>query len=264
MICPPDTSHSATRAWLLPAEFTHLTHHTRLRYNSNALPYDQWAAAVQRSMPLVPACIKGPVEELPTRLCSAFEAACSNSPASHVTHYVAEKREVLYGLGLQILRLGMWNPPVPRTLGIHSGIEPINALNAEFAETTPLRAKNGLEGLDCIFFITSIFLTTSRIPTPYLPPESPTSWVPYTIEPLTTSVNRTSVPELAHRAMRFWDYPQHFTFSVRLPDPSSTTPAFSLEYWQSCAGLGTKGIPSLLSSLILKIVMCRQIYDAQV
>src|SRR5271169_336531 len=68
-------------------------------------------------------------------------------------------------------------------------------------------------------FITSIFFSVGYVQTPPSPSESPVSWVPYTIPPsdLPSKLERTLVPELAHRAMRFREHQALFNFmpSVR-------------------------------------------------
>jgi hypothetical protein len=103
------------------------------------------------------------------------------------------------------------------------------------------------------------------IQTPPSPPESPVSWVPYMIPPsdLPTKLERTLVPELAHRAMRFRQHQTLFNFmpSVSEPDTEVGTP---VNYWTNCAGIGGRGITSHLSSLVLKIVRCRELYEEQV
>jgi hypothetical protein len=217
-------------------------------------------------MPLTPACIEGQVESLPNRLCEAFSQACSSSSPAHTTRYITEKQEVLRGLGLQILGLGLWTsgqPPVSRLL---LGIEPVNASNIEAADDAKLRLRHGLEALDCIFFITAIFFSAGHVETPYSPPESPVSWVPYTVPPrsLQPKPDRTVVSDLAHRAMRFRDYKSLFTFAPSVPDPDARGSTSSVNYWTSCAGLGGKGVTSHLSSLVLKLLRCRQLHEEQV
>jgi hypothetical protein len=180
--------------------------------------------------------------------------------------YVAEKGEVLHGLGLQILNLGMWvsgQLPLSRLL---LGMEPLTPWNVETADDSKLRLRHGLEALDCVFFITAIFLSVGYVQTPYSPPESPVSWVPYAVLPsnLPSKLDRTVVPELAHRAMRFRDHKGLFNFSPSVSDPDTNAPGSSVNYWTNCAGLGGKGITSHLSSLVLKLVRCRALYEEQV
>ena len=265
-ICYLDALPPSARAWLLPGEFNHLTVHTAARYDPHALPYTQWVAAVKRSMPLAPACIEGPVEELPNRLCVAFNQTCASSSPVHTKQYITEKREVLNGLGLQIVNLGLWSsgePPISRLL---SGIEPLNSLNVEAADDSTLRLRHGLEALDCVFFITAIFFSIGHVETPYSPPESPVSWVPYTILPsyLPSKLDRTVLPELAHRAMRFRDHKALFNFLPSLSDPNAKALGSSMSYWTNCAGIGGRGITSHLSALVLKLLRCHKLYEAQV
>ena len=145
-------------------------------------------------------CLEGPVSELPSCLTAAFSQVCSSSSTAHTTQYIEEKREVLHGLGLQILSLGMWGSgqlPLSRLL---LGMEPITLLNVETADDSKLQFRQGLEALDCVFFITAIFLSVGYVQTPYSPPKSPVSWVPYTVLPsnLPSKLNRTIIPELVH------------------------------------------------------------------
>jgi hypothetical protein len=264
-ICYLDALPPSARAWLLPSTFNHLATHTAMRYDPHALPYTQWVAAVKRSMPLTPTCIVGPVEELPNRLCAAFDQACASPSPTHTRKYVDVKREVLCGLGLQIVNLGLWSsggPPISRLL---SGIEPINASNVEAADYSTLRLRHGLEALDCVFFIAAIFFSVGYVETPYSPPESPVSWVPYTIPPscLPSKVDRIVLPELAHRAMRFRDHKGLFNFSPSVSDPDAKGSG-SVSYWTNCAGLGGRGVTSHLSALVLKLMRCHELYEAQV
>ena len=236
------------------------------RYDPHALPYTQWVASVKHSMPLAPACIEGPVEELPSHLCDAFDQACALLPPAHPKQHITEKQEVLQGLGLQIVNLGLWSagqPPISRLL---SGMEPINSLNVEAANDSSLRLRHGLEAFDCIFFITAIFFTIAHIRTPYSPSEFPVSWVPYTIPPscLPSKVDRTSLPELAHRALRFRDHKSIFNFSPSVSDPNTKASGSTVSYWTSCAGIGGRGITSHLSALVLKLLRCQQLYEEQV
>jgi hypothetical protein len=215
-------------------------------------------------MPLSPACMEGPVEELAHRLGVAFHQACTSSSPTLTKQYIAEKQEVLHGLGLQIHNLGLWvsgEPPVPRLL---SGIEPINPLNVETADDSKLRLRHGLEALDCVFLITAIFFSVGYIQTPHSQPESPISWVPYTVPPgsLPSKLDRTIVPELAHRAMRFRDHKGLFNFSPSVTDPESK--GSFVNYWTNCAGLGGRGIVSHLSSLVLKLLRCQKLSEEQV
>ena len=256
----------SVHAWLLPIEFNHLTEHTAARYDPQALPYTQWVASVKRSMPLAPSCIEGPVEQLPNRLCAAFKQACASPSPPDTKQYIAEKQEVLYGLGAQIVNLGLWSsgePPLSRLL---SGMEPINLLNVEVVDDSALRLRHGLEALDCLFFITAIFFSIGHVETSYLAPESPVSWVPYTIPPayLSPKLDRTVVPELAHQAMRFRDHKALFNFSPSVSDPNTNTSGSPVNYWTHCAGIGGRGITSHLSVLVLKILRCRKLYEDQV
>ena len=217
-------------------------------------------------MPLAPDCLEGPVEQLPTRLTIAFEAACAQQSSPRLNLYVAEKKDVLRGLGLQIINLGLWGtgaPPISRVL---LGLEPINSTNVNITHASRLSLRHGLEALDCISFITSIFFSVGYVQTPPSPPESPVHWIPYTIPPseLGSKVERTSVPELAHRAMRFREHQSLFNFFPSISDPDAKASGSSLNYWTNCAGLGGRGLNSHLSSLVLKLVSCRDLYDEQV
>ena len=191
-------------------------------------------------MPLTPACLEGPVSELPSRLTAAFSQVCSSSSTAHTMQYIKEKREVLHGLGLQILSLGMWGSgqlPLSRLL---LGMEPITLLNVETADDSKLQFRQGLEALDCVFFITAIFLSVGYVQTPYSPPKSPVSWVPYTVLPsnLPSKLDCTVIPELAHQAMRFRDHKGLFNFSPAVSDPATKALGSSVNYWTNCAGLG--------------------------
>jgi hypothetical protein len=216
-------------------------------------------------MPLAPDCLEGPVEELPTRLQIAFEEACAQQLSPHPKRFLVEKKDVLHGLALQIINLGLWAgaPPMSPVL---LGMEPINSENVRDAHTARLSLRHGLEAFDCVSFITSIFFSVGYVQTPPSPPESPMSWVPYTILPssLASKVERTSVPELAHRAMRFRQHQGLFNFLPSVSDPDTKAPGSSVNYWTSCAGLGGRGITSHLSSLVLKLVSCRALHEDQV
>jgi hypothetical protein len=217
-------------------------------------------------MPLAPDCLEGPVEELPTRLKIAFEAACAQSSSSHPHRYVAEKKDVLHGLALQIINLGLWGTGAPPLSPFLLGLEPINRTNVMDAHASRLSLRHGLEAIECVFFITSIFFSVGYVETPPSPMESPVSWIPYTIPPsdFASKVERTSVPELAHRAMRFRQHQASFNFFPSIADPDTKTSGSSLNYWTSCAGLGGRGLTSHLSSLVLKLVSCRGLQEEQV
>jgi len=217
-------------------------------------------------MPLAPDCLEGPVEELPTRLEIAFEAACAQRSSPRSNLYVAEKKDVLRGLALQIINLGLWATGAPPISPVLLGLEPINSTNVDFAHGSRLSLRHGLEALECISFITSIFFSVGYVQTPPSPPESPVSWVPYTIPPsdLASKVERTSVPELAHRAMRFRQHQALFNFFPSISDPDAKASGSSVNYWTNCAGLGGRGLTSHLSSLVLKLVSCRGLHDEQV
>lgn len=264
--CYPDVLPPSARAWLLPADFNHFAASIAERHQPQALPYTLWVAAVKRSIPLAPACIDGPVHELPKRLLAAFSQACASSSTANSNLYVREKQEVLSGLGLQIVNLGLWGPGQPPVFSVLLGMEPLNSLNIEAVDDSRLRSRHGLEALECIFFITAIFFSVNSIDTPSSPAESPVSWIPYTVSPskLPTKVERTAVPELAHRAMRFRDHRNLFNFSPSVSDPDAKVTGSTLNYWTSCAGLGGKGITSHLSSLVLKLVRCHELYEQQV
>src|SRR5271170_102326 len=180
-ICYLDALPPSARAWLLPGEFNHLTVHTAARYDPHALPYTQWVASVKRSMPLAPSCIEGPVEQLPNHLCATFKQACASPSPPDTKQYIAEKQEVLYGLGAQIVNLGLWSSGEPPLSPLLLGMEPINLLNVEAVDDSALWLRHGLEALDCLFFITAIFFSVGHVETSYLAPESPVSWVPYTV-----------------------------------------------------------------------------------
>jgi hypothetical protein len=207
-------------AWLDPDEFTHLALHTDARYDHRMLPYEKWVASVRRSMPLAPQCLEGSVEELPTRLQNAFTKACAEPSSPHPPHCVAKKKEVLLGLALQITNLALWGPGAPPISSILLNMQPINSTNVRNTQTARLSLRHGLEALDCVSFITSIFLSVGYVQTPPSQPEFPISWVPYTILPskLENKVERTSVPELALRAMRFRSAKVSSTFCL----PSQT------------------------------------------
>lgn len=78
------------------------------------------------------------MEDLPNHLCTAFDQACASQSPAPTKPYVAEKKEVLYGLGLQILNLGLWSSGTPPLSRLLSGIEPVNALNVEAAGDSAL------------------------------------------------------------------------------------------------------------------------------
>ena len=217
-------------------------------------------------MPLAPDCLEGLVEELPTRLVIAFEAACAQQLSPRPNLYVAEKKDVLRGLALQIVNLGLWGAGTPPISPVLLGLEPINSTNVNIAHASRLLLRHGLEALDCVSFITSIFFSVGYIQTPPSLPESPVFWIPYTIPPseLASKVERTSVPELAHRAMRFRQHQSLFNFFLSISDPDAKASGSSVNYWTSCAGLGGRGLTSHLSSLVLKLVSCCGLYDEQV
>lgn len=217
-------------------------------------------------MPLAPACLEGPVEELPARLVIAFEAACAQPSSPHPKCYVAEKQEVLRGLALQIINLGLWATGAPPISPVLLGMEPINSTNVINTNASRLSLRHGLEAYDCVSFITSIFFSVGYVQTPPSLSESPVSWVPYTVLPssLPSKLERTSVPELAHRAMRFRQHQALFNFFPSVTDPDARTPGSSVHYWTNCAGLSGRGITSHLSSLVLKLVNCRGLYQEQV
>jgi hypothetical protein len=217
-------------------------------------------------MPLAPDCLEGPVEELPTRLQIAFEEACAQQSSPHPKRYVVEKKDVLHGLALQIINLGLWATGAPPISPVLLAMEPINSQNVRDTHTARLSLRHGLEAFDCVSFITSIFFSVGYVQTPPSLPESPMSWVPYTILPssLASKVERASVPELAHRAMRFREHQALFNFLPSVSDPDAKAPGSSVNYWTSCAGLGGRGITSHLSSLVLKLISCRALYKEQV
>ena len=217
-------------------------------------------------MPLAPDCLEGPVEELPHCLEVAFEAACAQQLSSCPNLYVTEKKDVFHGLALQIINLGLWGTGAPPISPVLLGLEPINLTNVNVAHASRLSLKHGLEALDCVSFITSIFFSVGYIQTPPSLPESPVSWVPYTVLPsdLASKVERTSVPDLAHRAMRFRQHQALFNFFPSISDPDAKASGFPVHYWTNCAGLGGRGLTSHLSSLVLKLVSCRGLYDEQV
>lgn len=254
------------QAWLLPAEFNRLVLHTTARYDHEMLPYHKWVSSVQRSMPLAPQCLQGPLEGLPQRLQTAFEEACAQESSPRPPQHIAEKADVLQGLALQIMNLGLWASGAPPISPLLLGMEPITSANVMDAHAARLSLRNGLEAFDCVSFISSIFFSVGYVQTPPSPSESPTSWVPYTILPsdVPSKVERTSVPELAHRAMRFRDHQSLFNFLPSISDPDARSPGSSLNYWTSCAGLGGRGITSHLSSLVLKLLSCRALYQEQV
>ena len=264
--CDLDTLPPPAQAWLLPDEFKHLELHTAARYDHEALPYQKWVASVRRSMPLTPDCLEGPVEELPSRLQTAFEKACAQPSAPRPERYIAEKTNVLGGLGLQILNLGLWAPSAPPVPRFFVGMEPINSANIEHVHASRLSLRHGLEALDCVSFITSIFFTVGYIQTPPSPTESPVSWVPYTILPsdLPPKLDRTLAPDLAHRAMRFRQHQALFNFEPSVSAADAKPSDSPVNYWTSCAGLGGRGITSHLSSLVLKILRCHGLYQEQV
>jgi hypothetical protein len=175
---------------------------------------------------------------------------------------------VLHGLALQIINLGLWATGAPPISPVLLGMEPINWINVSDAHASRLSLRHGLEAFDCVSFITSIFFSVGYVQTPPSPSESPISWVPYTILPssLPSKVERTSVPELAHRAMRFRQHQAFFNFvpSVSDPDTKATAAGSSVHYWTNCAGFGGRGITSHLSSLVLKLVNSRGLYEEQV
>jgi hypothetical protein len=146
------------------------------------------------------------------------------------------------------------------------GTEPINASNIGAAHTFRLSLRHGLEAFECVSFITSIFFSVGYVQTPPSHPESPVSWVPYTIPPsdLASKLERTLVPELAHRAMRFRQHSTLFNFVPSISDPDTKASGSSVNYWTNCAGFGGRGITSHLSSLVLKIVRCHALYEEQV
>jgi len=240
--------------------------HTAARFDYNALPYQKWVASVRRSMPLAPECLEGPVEELPGRLRTAFEDACAQLSSPRPKHYVTEKHAVLRGLALQLINLGIWTTGAPPISPIFLGTEPINSVNIEAAHASRLSLRHGLEAFDCVSFITSIFFSVGYVQTPPSPSESPVSWVPYTIPPsdLPSKLERTLVPELAHRAMRFREHQALFNFMPSVSEPDTTASGSSVNYWTNCAGLGGRGITSHLSSLVLKILRCRALSEEQV
>lgn len=261
----PDSLPAFARLWLLPMEFNHLSIHNSARHPSSALPYTRWVAAVRCAMPLTPPCLEGPVETLPTRLVEAFDSACASSTPSHPKRYLKEKRDSLHGLGLQIRNLGLWaegEGPVSR---LHSGIEPLVWSNIESAEFASLRLRHALEAIDCVFMVSGIFFSIGHVPEPYIPAHCPLSWVPYTVPPrnFDSTADRTAVPELAHRAMRFREYKNSFKFSASVSDPNATGAALTT-YWSNCAGLPGKAIVSNLSALVLKLVRCCQLAEKQV
>jgi hypothetical protein len=217
-------------------------------------------------MPLAPDCLEGPVNELPSRLLAAFEQACNQPSPPHPKRYVTEKKEVLHGLALQIINLGLWTTGAPPIAPVFLGMEPINLSNIGDAHTSRLSLRHGLEAFDCVFFIISIFFSVGYVQTPPSLSESPVSWVPYTIPPsdLPPKPERTLVPELAHRAMRFRQHQALFNFSPSVSDPDTMASRSSVNYWTNCAGLGGRGITSHLSSLVLKIVRCRALHEEQV
>jgi len=263
-ICSLASLPPSAGAWLLPADFSHLALRTSDHHDPEAPLYMQWITSVKRSMPLAPACIEGPPEELPSRLRHAFDQACARLPPTHTKQYIAEKQEVLQGLGLQIANLGLSGSGLVSQLLL--GQQPINLSNVDAADYSSLRSRHALEALDCVFFITAIFFSVGHIGTPHSSPASPVSWVPYTIPPssLPPKLDRVFVPELAHRAMRFRDHKARFNFSPSVSDPDAKASGSPVSYWTNCAGIGGRGITSHLSALVLKLLRCRKLFEDQV
>ena len=265
-MCNLDPLPAPALTWLDPTEFTHLALHTDARHDHRMLLYDKWVASVRHSMLLAPECLEGLVQELPIRLENAFTKACAELSSPHPKLYVAEKKEVLLGLALQITNLALWGPSAPPISSVLLNMQPITSANVNNIQNARLSLRHGLEALDCVSFITSIFLSVGYLQTPPSQPESPISWLPYTIPPsdLENKVERTSVPELALRAMKFRECQGLFNFLPSVSDPDAKAPGSSVTYWTSCAGLGGRGITSHLSSLILKLVSCHALHEEQV
>lgn len=214
-------------------------------------------------MPLAPPCIEGPVDTLCARLVEAFDAACASS--TRPMQFLEAKRQSIDGLGLQIRNLGLFvegEGPVSR---LHSGMEPLGWSNVSKADFSHLRSRHALEAVECVFMISCIFMSVGYVPEPYMPSYYPVSFIPYSIAPRPAegTVDRTSVPDLAHRAMRFRDYKTHFKFSASISDPNASG-VESTAYWSNCAGLPGKAIVSNVSALVLKLVWCHKLSKNQV
>ncbi|KAF8276541.1 hypothetical protein DL93DRAFT_1698549, partial [Clavulina sp. PMI_390] len=124
-----------------------------------------------------------------------------------------------------------------------------------------------LEAASCVFFITALLWSLGWTSTVEPLAEGPISWRPYTVSPedVPSLANRTVVSDLAHRAMRFRSHKANFVFSSTVTPPKELGGEQSaLKYWASCAGHKEEGIAQIISSLVLKLLRGKEIYDERV